>query len=320
MQIQAMDPSEVSANLDAAWSPEWRKIINSFLEFQRNQRGVRPATVKAYRSVLSRFALHVSPANAPIGIDELTVSCVDSFIIQCANPLGRTYVQQAASRLRPFLRYLVLLGHVPTELAAQVPRPRVYRLAGLPRDVEPGDLRRILRTVRRREPCGKRAYAILMLFASYGLRVSDVAELRLDDIHWREASIVIRVKKTGRPLVLPLVDGVGDALADYVQHGRPRSDNRGVFLSLHKPFHPLSKRRLSGIVRSAICLAGVDRHGVGSYSFRHGFATRLVRNGVALDTVADCLGHASTATTLIYTKLAVEDLRSVSLDPSAVLP
>ncbi len=66
--------------------------------------------------------------------------------------------------------------------------------------------------------------------------------------------------------------------------------------------------------------AGVKLRRVASHAFRHGFATRLVRNGVTLNTITNCLGHASSATTFIYTKLAVEDLRSVSLDPREVIP
>jgi site-specific recombinase XerD len=186
--------------------------------------------------------------------------------------------------------------------------------------MEPSDVRRVLQSVRRRDPDGRREYAILVVFASYGLRLSDVAALRLDDIHWREGTIEIQVVKTGRPLLLPLTDSVGDALADYLQHGRPRCDHRRVFLARLKPFQPLTRSHISKIVRQAMDRAGVKLRQVATHAFRHSFATRLVRNGVAIDTVADCLGHASSRTTSIYTKLAVEDLRSVSLDPREVIP
>jgi site-specific recombinase XerD len=98
------------------------------------------------------------------------------------------------------------------------------------------------------------------------------------------------------------------------------TNHRQVFLSLRTPFHPLLSLRVSKIVREALDHAGVTvPRGVAAHAFRHGFATRLVRNGVALDVVAKCLDHATSATTEIYTKLAIEDLRSVSLDPRAVL-
>lgn len=235
--------------------------------------------------------------------------------------LGREYARRAAGTLRAFLRYLALLGHVPAELAAQVPRPRSYRLAGLPRALAHGDLRRVLRAVRRRDARGRREYAILMVLATYGLRAGDVAALRLDDFRWRDGTIAIATGKTGRPVVLPITDPVGDALGDYLQRGRPRCDRREVFLPLRPPYRPLTRGRITAIARKAMDRVGVGPpRGVAAHAFRHGFATRLVRNGVELGTVAGCLGHATSTTTFIYTKLDVEDLRTVSLDPREVLP
>jgi site-specific recombinase XerD len=123
------------------------------------------------------------------------------------------------------------------------------------------------------------------------------------------------VAKTGRPLVLPLTDAVGDAIADYLQRERGRCDRRELFLALQKPYVPLTAPCISTLVGQAMRRVGVKLTHVTSHAFRHGFATRLVRNGVAIDTVASCLGHASSESTLIYTKLNIEDLRSVSLDP-----
>jgi integrase/recombinase XerD len=299
---------------------EWQEAIDSFLEFRRVHRGVSSSTLTEQRRFLRQFAEQVSPPGAavrpPGAID---AGHIDGFLLRGCT-LGRRWASRAATALRAFLRYLTLLGEVPAGLASQVACPRMYRMAGLPRAMEPSDVRRVLRSVQRRDPGGRRDYAILVLFATYGLRLSDVAALRLDDIHWREGTIEIQVVKTGRPLLLPLTDSAGDALAAYLQHGRPRSDVRRVFLSRLKPFQPLTRSHISNIVRQAMDRAGVKLQCVATHAFRHSFATRLVRNGVPIDTVADCLGHASSRTTSIYTKLAVEDLRSVSLDPREVIP
>lgn len=318
MKTRSTDASQGSQDHRDATPPDWQQAIDSFLEFRRVHRGVSDSTLDNYRAFLRQFAEHVSPAGGPVRPDEIEPRHIDGFLLR-GRSLGRAWAKHAASTLRTFLRYLALLGHVPADLASQVSRPRMYRLAGLPRALEDGDLRRVLRSVRRRDPSGQREYAILMLFATYGLRLADVTALRLADIRWREGSIMIQVEKTGRPLVLPLTDPVGNALADYLQRARPHCDRREVFLSLQKPFLPLTKGQISRLVREAMDRAGVKLRRVASHAFRHGFATRLVRNGVALDTIADCLGHASSATTFIYTKLAVEDLRSVSLDPREVI-
>lgn len=298
---------------------EWQEAIDSCLEFSRVHRGVSSSTLSHYRTVLRQFAEQLSPPGSSVQPPGAIEAChIDQFLLHGCT-LGRRWASNAASILRVFLRYMALLGEVPADLASQVASPRMYRLAGLPRAMEPSDVRRVLQSVRRRDPNARRDYAILVVFATYGLRRSDVAALRLDDIRWREGTIEIQMVKTGRPLVLPLTDSVGDALANYLQHSRPRCDQRKVFLARRKPFLPLTRSHISTIVRQAMDRAGVKLPRVGTYAFRHSFATRLVRNGVSLDTVADCLGHASSKTTFIYTKLAVEDLRSVSLDPREVI-
>lgn len=314
------DPSGSSGDSSRTLSPEWQQALSAFAEFQRRHRGTCEATIGNHLRVLRRFGEHVSAAGALVQPDEITTRHIDQFLIGHTRPLGRNYTRQVACSIRVFMRYLAFLGQVPAERPAQVPTPKIYRLAGLPRGIGRDDLRRVLRDVGRRDARGRRLYAMLMLLATYGLRASDVAALRLDDLRWHEGVLWIRTVKTGRPLVLPLTDAVGDALADYLQHDRPRSDHREVFLSLHAPYHPLASLRVSKIVRETLDHAGVAvPPGVAAHAFRHGFATRLVRSGVALDVIAKCLDHASTATTEIYTKLAIEDLRSVSLDPRAVL-
>jgi integrase/recombinase XerD len=314
------DPSGSSDDSGSALSPEWQQALGAFAEFQRKHRGTRDATIRHHLQVLRRFGEHVSVAGAFVQPNELTPRHIDQFLIGHVRPLGRSQTRKAACSIRAFLRYLAFLGQVPAERPAQVHTPKIYRLAGLPRGLGQDDLHRVLCDVERRDTRGRRQYAMLMLLATYGLRASDVAALRLDDLHWREGLLWIRTVKTGRPLALPLTDAVGNALADYLQHDRPPTDHRQVFVSLRPPFHPLVSLRVSKIVREALDHAGVTApRGVAAHAFRHSFATRLVRNGVALDVVAKCLDHATSATTEIYTKLSIEDLRTVSLDPRVVL-
>lgn len=301
-------------------SPEWQVALASFAEFQRKHRGACNATIRNHLRVLRSFGEHMSPAGAPLRPEDITTRHIDDFLIRHARPLGRSSTRQAACSVRVFLRYLAFLGYVPAALSEQVSSPRQYRLAGLPRGVARDDLGRVLRAVERRDARGRREYAMIMLLATYGLRASDIAAVRLDDVRWREGALWIGTVKTGRPLVLPLTDAVGNALADYLQRDRPRCDHRELFLSLCAPYRALSSLRVTQIARVALDRAGVTLpRGVAAHAFRHGFATRLIRNGVRLDVIAKCLGHASSSTTQIYTKLAVEDLRSVSLDPKMVL-
>jgi integrase len=182
---------------------------------------------------------------------------------------------------------------------------------------------RVLAAVDRSTPLGRRDYAVLVLAARYGLRPCDIRQLTLDEIDWREARIDLRQAKTGRPLVLPLLPDVADALSAYLLDGRPASTNRTVFLRHCAPFEPFAaENNLSTIMRDALRRAGLaDRPGRrrGLYLFRHTLATQLLAAGQPLKAIADVLGHASTQTTYGYTRVEVASLRSVAISAEEVI-
>ena len=194
-----------------------------------------------------------------------------------------------------------------------------------PVTVEPlltdGDVERIVAAVDRSTPVGRRDYAVLLLAARYGLRPCDIRQLTLDHIDWRHARIDLRQAKTGRPLVLPLLADVADALSAYLRAGRPRSASRAIFVRHRAPFEPfVAENNLSTIMRAALRRVGLaDRPGRrGLYLFRHTLATRLLAAGHPLKTIADVLGHASTETTYGYTRVELGGLRTVAITEAEV--
>ncbi len=102
---------------------------------------------------------------------------------------------------------------------------------------------RVLAAVDRRTPCGKRDYAILLLLATYGLRSREVAALTLHDIDWKRERPAIPERKAGHSTAFPLSGSAGEALADYLQHGRPASHDRHVFFRAMAPLRPIGTRR-----------------------------------------------------------------------------
>jgi integrase len=169
---------------------------------------------------------------------------------------------------------------------------------------------------------GKRDYAILLLACRLGLRVGDIRTLRLEQLRWDEARIEITQAKTGQPLSLPISEELGRALIDYLRHGRPASAHREVFLRLIAPFEPFGAnnnlyplisqyRRRAGIALPPRCRGGL-------HSLRHTLASRLLEQQTPLETISDILGHQRSASTRIYTKIDLNTLRTVALDPEEV--
>jgi integrase len=161
---------------------------------------------------------------------------------------------------------------------------------------------------------GLRNHAILLLLARLGLRAQEVVQLQLEDIAWAEGRLVIRATKSHRVRQLPLAHDVGNALATYLQHGRPVSTSRAMFLHHRAPFGPFqSSSTIAKIVRLALQQAELHTRASGAHALRHTAASRMVRQGVSFKTVADILGHQSLQTTTIYAKLDLPGLAAVAL-------
>ena len=131
--------------------------------------------------------------------------------------------------VRVFLRYLHREGLVRTDLSATIESPQAYRLADVPRSITWDEVRRVLDGVDRRSRQGKRDYAILVLLVTYGLRAREVSALTLDDLDWRQERLRVPERKAGHSTAYPLSTVVGEALLDYLQHGRPTTTDRRVF-------------------------------------------------------------------------------------------
>ena len=129
--------------------------------------------------------------------------------------------------------------------------------------------------------------------ARLGLRASEVVQLRLEDLDWRNATVRVRARKTGHGALLPLTAEVGAALADYLQHGRPDTPARQVFV-LHRlrAGAPISGSIVGRAVDNALRRAGMDAPIRGANLLRHSLATDLLGHGASLREIADLLGHS----------------------------
>lgn len=166
-------------------------------------------------------------------------------------------------------------------------------------------------------PAGKRNYAMLLLALRTGLRSIDIISLKLGDIQWKRNTIEIVQAKTGAPLVLPLLTDVGNAIADYVLHGRPDSPEPYLFLHTQAPYRKLSQRSTCyGISCKMMKAAGIrqskgDRRGF--HSLRHYMAARLLAEETPLPIISSILGHRDKDSTKVYLSTDLVHLRACAL-------
>jgi len=291
----------------------FHEVVPGFFDYLANERGLRPASIESYRFYLDRFQAYLNRIGV-IEISELSPVILSSFVAErCAAGLAKSTVREGCGVLRVFLRYAHRQGNLPRDLSGVIEWPQVYRLSSVPRSISWADVAKVLAGVDRRTPCGKRDYAILMLLVSYALRSREIAALRLDDIDWKRERLSVPERKAGHHTAFPLSAAVGEALVDYLRHGRPQTTAREVFLRAVAPVRPLGDAAVSACARSHLLAAGVQAPRLGSHTLRHTAVQRLVDANFSLKDIGDFVGHASPASTGIYGKVAVETLRQVAL-------
>jgi site-specific recombinase XerD len=232
---------------------------------------------------------------------------------RAAAGLGKATIRDGCGVLRVFLRYAHREGAIATDLSGVLDRAQFYRLSSIPRSITWEEVGTVLAGVDRRSPCGKRDWAILMLLVTYGLRGREVAALTLDDIDWKRERLRVPERKAGHSTAFPLSVSVGEALVDYLQHGRPQTEQRRVFFRAAAPIKPIGPAAVSCRARHYLLKAGIEVPRPGSHTLRHTCVQRLVDADFTLKTIGDFVGHRSAQSTEIYAKVAVEPLRQVVL-------
>jgi integrase/recombinase XerD len=288
------------------------EVLAAFDEHLRRTRGLCAGTRRNYARFAGAFLQGAFPGG-PVEVARIHVRDVTGFIGSLTGRYQPRTVELAASSLRSFFRFLRAAGLREDRLEDAVPMIP-HRPAGLVRHLGPGRFEQLIASLDTSSPRGLRDRAIILCMARLGLRASEVVQLQLEDLDWRNATVRVRARKTGHGAVLPLTAQVGGALADYLQHGRPGTRARQVFVLVWlRPGAPISSSIVGRAVDNALRQAGMDAPIRGANLLRHSLATGLLGHGASLREIADLLGHSSLATTRIYASVDIAALREVAL-------
>jgi site-specific recombinase XerD len=248
-----------------------------------------------------------------VDVGKIRAGEIIEFMAGAADRYQPKTVELVASSLRSFFRFVRAEGLRADRLDDAVPMVP-HRRSGLVRHLDPETLERLILSLGSSSGRDLRDRAIILCLCRLGLRASEVVRLRLEDIDWRAATVQIAARKTGHGALLPLTAEVGEALAEYLQHGRPGTTGREVFV-LHwlRPGAPISDSIVGRAVGRALDRAGIDAPNRGANLLRHSLATGLLARGVGLSQIAGLLGHSRLATTRIYAAVDMAALRQVAM-------
>lgn len=287
-------------------------LQSEFRLYLQQERALASTTQSYYLAFVSEFLKERFGAG-PVDLSSLSAADVTGFVRRRAVTIQSRRVQLMTTALRSFLRFARCRGDIDKDLAACVPAVANWKLSTIPRAIPSSQVELVLTSVDRRTAMGRRDYAILLILARLGLRAGEIKTLTLEDLDWQEGLITVR-GKAGRYSQLPLPADVGEAIADYLQHGRSMDSSRCVFLRTRAPAGGFKGQcGIGSVVKHALARAGVDALRKGAHQFRHGLASQMLRQGASLFEIGELLRHRSPQTTAIYAKVDLVSLATLAL-------
>lgn len=258
------------------------------------------------------FVMRYFISNGVQHLSEIDNARVSAYLLTLSGHAKST-VRGELSRLRMFLSYLQLFGYTTENLAERVPEYRLGNSQSMVKIWESDEINKVLETIDRSSPKGKRDFAMVSIAAELGVRSKDVCDLKLTDIDWDLCSISFVQSKTRKPNTLPLSEKIGNAIIDYLRV-RPQTDSQHLFVNLNPPYGRMKSFNSSFekyVARSGVKVQPEAHHGL--HSLRATLATKLLSVDVSPDVIFSFLGHTDRNSLSHYIRLDVENLRECAL-------
>jgi integrase/recombinase XerD len=282
--------------------------LDDLIRALRDERGLAAATLVGLRRSLTPFLAWLAARGR--AWQDAALEDVTAYLASRPH-WSRVTISRHVQCLRSFLRHAAMRGWVRPGLAEMIDAPRLYTYERLPQGPRWSEVQQLLDANRGDAAVQIRNYAMLVLLAVYGFRSGEVCGLTLDDIDWEHERIHPPRPKQRKVGQYPLVGEVAEAIVRYLTRVRPRCASRAVFVTLRRPYRPLSGGGLSTQVRVAQLRLGQTLQRYGPHGLRHANATYLLGEGFTLKEIGDHLGHTMVRATEIYAKVDVVSLRQV---------
>jgi len=288
-----------------------RSQIQSFLDFQRIQRGASQHTLRNYKMDLERFCVFWGSLNISSASQHSALQ-FRAYLAHLQQGRARSSVSRSFSAIRSFFKFLAREGLIENNLAQRVPLPKGEKK--LPVSLSLLQITQLLQAPGEQDFAAKRDTAILEMLYSTGLRVSELTNLQLRDIDFSNASeggTIRIIGKGGKERLVVFGQSAQKALQSYLTERETRlisaalADATALFLNQRGG--PLTPRSVERMVLSYAKRLGLG-DGVTPHTLRHSFASHLLANGADLRLIQELLGHSSLSTTQKYTHIELQQL------------
>jgi integrase/recombinase XerD len=287
----------------------WSEFIESYKNYLKLEKSLSGNTIEAYLKDISKFVEFIEEKGLKVSPGEITQAIIREFIDKI-NEAGMSASSQARalSGVKSFFKYLLIHDIIERDPSSLIETPKIGRK--LPVVLSPIEIEQLILAVDLDSETGYRNRAILETLYGSGMRVSELVNLRLTDVHFDESYLKIKGKGNKERLV-PVGKKAKDAIILYIQNYRTklkidRKDENVLFLN--RRGKKMTRVMIFTIIKDLADKIELNKI-ISPHTFRHSFATHLIEGGADLRAIQDMLGHESITTTEVYTHLDKEFLK-----------
>ncbi len=292
----------------------WDLQIKHFQNYLRLERSLSPNSIEAYVRDVEKLRQFIEMRHAKTAATKVTARQLQGFI-EFVNELGMSAHSQARilSGVKAFYKYLLSEDLIETDPTALLEGPKLGRK--LPDTLSYPEIEKLLEAIDLSTPEGARNRAMIEMLYSSGLRVSELVNLKLNNIH-SDVGFLQVIGKGNKERLVPIGKDAMKFVSIYIDsvrgvppHKAPQKGNE-AFVFLNRNGRKLTRVMVFTIIKNLAAAIGLKKT-ISPHTFRHSFATHLIEGGADLRAVQEMLGHESITTTEIYTHLDRDYLRQV---------
>ena len=289
---------------------DWNQAIEEYKSYLKIERGLSSNSIASYENDIASLKNYILDNK----IKESPIQCgpdtINSFIYNSSKKNSPRSQARKISGLKSFFKFLVFEGYLKISPVLNIESPKLGRK--LPDILNIEEISNMISSIDLNEKYGQRNKAIIEVLYGTGLRVSELSELKISNIYFKENMIRV-LGKGNKERFVPLGVQAKKSINDYINNNRSMQkveESSSDILILSKYGKKLTRHMIYTLIKNISKKSGVNKK-ISPHTFRHSFASHLLKNGADLRTIQLILGHENITTTEIYTHLDSKHLLNV---------
>ena len=306
-----MQKRSLPSSLYSDYPSNWNVVLDNYLDYLKNVRQNSNNSI----IIKKRYLINLLSYFYKNGLNELD-NFSKTFVVDFINKTidkGNISKRRNFYVLRDFLNYLFIEDIILEDLSCYIPKIKKSRKRKLPTYLKTENIEQLLESIPKERKIDIRNYTIILIAARLGLRISDILNIKLKDIDWKNYKLNVIQSKTNNLNILPLSKEVGWAIINYIKNSRPKCNNEYLFVKMKYPFEKMEQFNNFNKYFEKCNLEENIKKGI--HNLRHSFATNMLDNDIPIHIISSVLGHSDINTTSsTYIKIDTKNLKKVCLE------